>query len=114
VSEPTPPEVGRWTGMGEALGRLAMGAAAAAVAVGVIGAVVAAATGHGVSGGIAGAYYIVGCALFLVGMFPSGGFSMIRGTITRRRPTGARQEPVFLVGLVLIALGVVVDVTRPF
>jgi hypothetical protein len=47
-------------------------------------------------------------------MFPSGGFSMIRGTITRRRPTGARQEPIFLIGLVLIGLGVVVDLARPF
>jgi hypothetical protein len=39
---------------------------------------------------------------------------MVRGTLTRRRPTGSRQEPIFLLGLVLIALGVVVDVTRPF
>lgn len=114
MSEPTPPEVGRWVGMGEALGRLALAAVAAALAVGLLGAVVAWATGHSVSGGIAGAYYIVGCALFLVGMFPSGGFSMIRGTLTRRRPTGARQEPVFLVGLALIGLGVLVDLTRPF
>jgi hypothetical protein len=114
MSEPTPPEVGRWVGMGEALGRLGLGALGAAVAVGALGAVVAWATGHSVSGGMAGAYYVVGCALFLVGMFPSGGFSMIRGTITRRRPTGARQDPVFLIGLVLIAIGVVVDLTRPF
>jgi hypothetical protein len=39
---------------------------------------------------------------------------MIRGTITRRRPTGSRQEPIFLVGLVLVGLGVVFDLTRPF
>jgi hypothetical protein len=114
VNEPTPPQVGRWVGMGEALGRLALGTAAAAVAVGLLGAIVAWASGHTVAGGIAGAYYVVGCVLFLVGMFPSGGFSMIRGTITRRRPTGARQEPIFLVGLVLIGLGVVVDLARPF
>jgi hypothetical protein len=100
--------------MGEALGRFALGTAAAAVAVGAVGAVVGWATGHSVSGGVAGAYYIVGCALFLIGMFPSGGFSMIRGTLTRRRPTGARQEPIFLIGVVLIGLGVLADLTRPF
>jgi hypothetical protein len=114
VTEPQPPEVGRWVGMGEALGRFALGTAGAAVAIGGIGAIVAWGTGHGVAGGIAGAYYIVGCALFIVGMFPSGGFSMIRGTISRRRPTGPRQEPFFLIGLVLIGLGVLVDLTRPF
>jgi hypothetical protein len=100
--------------MGEALGRLALAAAGTAIAVGALGAIVAWATGHDIAGGMAGAYYIVGCALFLVGMFPTGGFSMIRGTITRRKPTGSRQEPVFLIGLILIAVGVVVDVTRPF
>jgi hypothetical protein len=100
--------------MGEALGRFALGTAAAAVAVGAVGAIVGWATGHSVSGGVAGAYYIVGCALFLIGMFPSGGFSMIRGTLTRRRPTGARQEPIFLIGVVLIGLGVLADLTRPF
>jgi hypothetical protein len=100
--------------MGEALRRLALGTAGAAVAVGAIGAIVAWATGHGVAGGIAGAYYLVGSALFLIGMFPTGGYSMIRGTITRRKPMGARQEPVFLIGLVLVGLGVVVDLTRPF
>ncbi|MFL5970154.1 MAG: hypothetical protein ACJ74L_11195 [Gaiellaceae bacterium] len=110
MSEPIPPEVGRWTGMGEALARLALACAGAAVGVGLLGAVVAWATGHDVAGGIAGAYYVIGCLLFLVGLFPTGGFSMIRGTITRRRPVGARQEPVFVIGLVLIALGVAVDV----
>jgi hypothetical protein len=115
VSEPTPqPEVGRWTGMGEALGRFALGTLAAAVAVGALGAIVGLATGHSASGGMAGAYYVIGCLVFLIGMFPSGGYSMLRGTITRRRPTGARQEPIFIVGLVLIAVGVVVDLTRPF
>ena len=115
MTEPTPPqEVGRWTGMGEALGRFALGTLAATAAVGALGAIVGWATGHSVAGGMAGAYYVIGCLLFLVGMFPSGGYSMIRGTITRRRPTGARQEPIFIVGLVLIGVGVVVDLTRPF
>jgi hypothetical protein len=114
VTEPTPPEVGRWTGMGEALGRLAIATAATAVGVGLLGAIVALATGHDTAAGIAGAYYLVGAVLFLLGMFPTGGFSMIRGTMTRRKPTGARQEPIFLIGLVLLGLGVVFDLTRPF
>jgi hypothetical protein len=114
VTEPTPPEVGRWTGMGEALGRFALATAGAAVAVGLVGALVALGTGHDAAGGIAGAYYLVGAALFVVGMFPTGGYSMIRGTRTRRKPTGARQEPIFLIGIVLIGLGVVFDLTKPF
>ena len=111
---PTPPPVGRWTGMGEALTRLGLACVGAAVGVGALGAIVAAASGRDVAGGMAGAYYLIGTLLFLIGMFPTGGFSMIRGTITRRKPTGSRQEPVFLIGLVLIAIGVIVDVTRPF
>ena len=109
MSEPTPPEVGRWVGMGEALGRLALASLGTAVAVGIVGGMVALATDNDVAGGVAAAYYLVGCLLFLVGMFPTGGFSVLRGTMTRRRPTGSRQEPVFLIGLALIALGVVVD-----
>jgi len=114
MTEPTPPEVGRWTGMGEALGRFALQTLAAIIVVCAVGALVSVATGHDISGGIAGACYLCGAALFLIGMFPSGGFSMIRGTITRRRPTGARQEAYFLVGLILIGVGVVFDLTRPF
>src|SRR5262249_2608617 len=52
MMEPTPPPVGRWTGMGEALGRIALGTLGAAVAVGGLGAIVAAATGHSVSTGL--------------------------------------------------------------
>ena len=111
---PTPPEVGRWTGMGEALGRFALQTLVAIVAVGVLGALVAWGTGHNIAGGMAGAYYIVGAGLFLVGMFPTGGFSMIRGTITPRKPTGSRQEAPFLMGILLIAIGIVFDLTRPF
>jgi hypothetical protein len=114
VSEPTPPEVGRWVGLGDALRRFALQTVAAAIAIGLIGAAVAWGTGHDIAGGIAGAYYLVGAALVLIGMFPTGGFSMIRGTITRRRPTGARQEAHFVMGLLLIGLGVVFDLTRPF
>ena len=111
MTEHQPPEVGRWVGMGEALVRLALATAAPAVGIGVLGALVAWIGDRSVVGGIAAAYYIVGCILFIVGMFPTGGFSMIRGTITRRRPTGPRQEPFFIIGLVLIGLGVFVDLT---
>jgi hypothetical protein len=100
--------------MGEALTRFALGTAAAAVAVGGLGALIGWAAHRNISSSVSGAYYVVGSLLFLVGMFPTGGFSMLRGTITRRRPTGPRQEPMFLVGIVLVALGVVVDLTRPF
>jgi hypothetical protein len=114
VTEPTPPEVGRWTGMGEALGRFALQTLAVAVVVCGIGALISVATGHDIAGGIAGACYLVGALLFLVGLFPTGGFSVIRGTITRRKPTGARQEAYFLIGLILVVVGVVFDLTRPF
>jgi hypothetical protein len=92
--------------------RIVIATIASAAAVGLLGAIVGWATGRGAWAIMAAAYYIVGCLLFLIGMFPSGGFSMLRGTLTRRRPTGARQEPVFLLGLVLIALGILVDMTR--
>jgi hypothetical protein len=114
VTEPTPPEVSRWTGLGEALARFGLQTLGLAVGVALLGGVVGWATGHSVAGGIAGACYLVGAVLCLIGMFPSGGFSMIRGTITRRKPTGARQEAHFLMGLLLIAVGVLFDLTRPF
>ena len=113
MNEPPVP-VSRWTGLGEVLRRVVISMVAAAVAVGLLGAIVGWTTGRGVWSIMAAAYYIVGCLLFLIGTFPSGGFSMVRGTLTRRRPKGARQEPIFLLGLVLIALGVLVDITRPF
>jgi hypothetical protein len=104
----------RWAGMGEVLKRVVLGAIAAAVVVGLLGAIIGWTSGRSVSSMMAGAYYIVGCILFLLGMFPSGGFSMFRGTLTRRKPTGSRQEPIFLLGIVLIGLGVLADVTGPF
>lgn len=114
MSTPQPPEVGRWVGMGDVLKRIAIGIVGAALGLGLLGAIIAWVTGHGVSGTIAAVYYISGTLLFLIGMFPTGGYSMFRGTITRRRPMGARQEPVFLLGIVLVALGVLFDLTNPF
>lgn len=114
VSDSEPTAQSRFTGLGEALRRAALIAVAVAVGLGLLGAIVAWAAGRHISSTIAGTYYIVGSILFLIGMFPSGGFSLMRGTVTRRRPMGSRLEPTFLLGLVLIGLGVVADVTRPF
>jgi hypothetical protein len=104
------PQVSRWTGLGTALMRFGLACAALAVGLGVVAALIALATDHRVSATIAVAYYIVGCLLFLIGTFPTGGFSLIRGTITQRRPTGFRGEPIFLFGVVLITLGVIADI----
>jgi hypothetical protein len=108
---PVPPApTSRWTGLGEVIKRVVLGALAGAVAVGLIGAVIGWASSRvTISTGIAAAYYVVGSILFLLGMFPTGGYSVIRGTITRRRPMGSRQEPIFLLGIVLIVLGIIVD-----
>jgi hypothetical protein len=104
------PEVSRWTGLGPALVRFGLACVGLAVGLGLVAVVIALVTDHGISATIAVAYYIVGCLLFLIGTFPTGGFSLIRGTMTKRRPTGFGGEPVFLFGLVLLVLGVIADV----
>jgi hypothetical protein len=81
-----------------------------AVGLGLVAVVIALATGHRMATTISVTYYIVGCLLFLIGTFPTGGFSLLRGTMTKRRPTGFRGEPIFLFGLVLLVLGVIADV----
>jgi hypothetical protein len=93
----------------------AAGAVASIVVVGLVGAIVAWARGRGVNSSIALAYYFVGCIVFLVGSFPTGGFSLARGR-TRRRPMGggAFAAPSMLLGVVLIGVGVAVDLTKPF
>jgi hypothetical protein len=95
--------------MKPALAELGLISAGLAVGVGLLAIVIALISGHKVSSAIALAYYIVGSILFLIGAFPTGGFSVITGKKTRRRPMGSRQEPLFLSGLVLIALGVLAD-----
>jgi hypothetical protein len=82
---------------------------AAAVAVALIGFLIAWVSAHGVVSSVASAYYIFGCLVFLIGMFPSGGFSVFRGTITQRKPIGARREPTLLIGVALIGVGLAVD-----
>ena len=83
--------------------------------VGLIGAVVALARGSGVASAMAIAYYFVGGIVFLVGSFPTGGFSLLRGK-TRRTPTGggAMAAQSMLMGALLLGLGVLLDVTHPF
>jgi hypothetical protein len=105
-----PAAVSRWTGLGPALRRFGLSCAGLAIGLGVVAAVIALATDHRVSATIAVVYYIGGTLLFLIGTFPTGGFSLLRGTMTQRRPTGFRGEPIFLFGIVLFALGVIADV----
>lgn len=105
---------GRRAGLGEAIGRGLLIAVAVALGLGLVGGIVGWATDRGIAATIAVVYYLVGCFLFLVGMFPSGGFSLTRGTMTRRRPMGSRLEPVLVLGLILVGLGVAFDLTRPF
>jgi hypothetical protein len=91
---------------------LGMISASLAVTIGLLATIIALISGRNVSSTIALAYYVVGSVLFLIGAFPTGGFSVITGKKTRRRPVGSRQEPVFLSGLVLIALGVLADISN--
>jgi hypothetical protein len=114
VPEPEARTVRRWAGIGEIVARAALVAAAVAVGVGLLGAVIALATGRETSSTIAAAYYIVGSVLFLIGMFPSGGFSLTRGTMTQRRPLGSGVEATILLGPVLVGVGFLLDLTRPF
>ena len=83
--------------------------------VGLVGALVAWIRGRGYNPSIALAYYFVGGIVFLVGSFPTGGFSLTRGR-TRRRPTGggAFAGPSMLLGTLLIGVGVLIDFTQPF
>ena len=90
--------------------------AAFVVAVGVVAAVVALVRGRSVSGGIAIGYYLTGAIVILIGSAPTGGFSVVRGRWTRRRPTGGGSYALqgVLLGAFLIALGALFDLTRPF
>ena len=112
MSEPEPVAESRFAGLGESLKIGGLIAVGVAVGVGLMGALIALVADRNYSSTIALSYYLVGCVLFIVGMFPSGGFSMIKGTITRRKPIGARPKPLLLLGLFLIALGVIADFSR--
>jgi hypothetical protein len=95
--------------LGRVLAEIGLISLGLAAGVGLIATVIAIASGRNISSTIAIAYYLVGSVLFLIGAFPTGGYSFIRGKVTPRRPMGSRQEPLFLSGVVLIALGVIAD-----
>jgi hypothetical protein len=65
---------------------------------------------------IALGYYILGSVIVLAGSFPSGGIAGLRARTTQRRPTGATGYalPSMLLGAVLIGVGTLVDVYKPF
>jgi hypothetical protein len=92
-----------------------LGTLGSIVVVGLVGALIAWIRGRGADTSMALAYYFVGAIVFLVGSFPTGGFSLARGR-TRRRPTGggAFAAPSMILGAVLIGVGVFIDITHPF
>jgi hypothetical protein len=92
----------------------AVGTLGSVLVVGLIGAAVAWARGHGINSSIALSYYFVGSLVFLVGSFPTGGFSVLRGR-TRRRPTGGGPfaAPSMLLGSILIGIGAAFDIAKP-
>jgi hypothetical protein len=112
VSEPEPVAESRFAGLGEVAKVATLVTVAVAGGVALLGVLIAWAAGRNYASTLALAYYLVGCVVFIVGMFPSGGFSMIRGTITRRKPTGAGPKPLMLLGVLLIGLGVIADFSR--
>jgi hypothetical protein len=85
------------------------------VIVGLLGAVVALIRDRSVSLSMAYAFYFVGCIVFLVGTLPTGGISLFRNP-TRRRPTGGSPYAIssVLFGVLLLGIGVLLDVTKPF
>ena len=90
-------------------------AAASILAVGLFGALFVL-FGHKANTSIAVAYYIIGAILVIAGGFPTGGLSFVRMRMTRRQPTGSSGYalPSMLLGTVLIGVGVLVDLYKPF
>lgn len=85
------------------------------VIVALLGAVAALIRDRSVSLSMAYAFYFVGCIVFLVGTLPTGGISLFRNP-TRRRPTGGNPYALssVLFGALLLGIGVVLDITKPF
>jgi hypothetical protein len=65
---------------------------------------------------IALAYYILGSLVVIAGFLPGGGIAGLRTRTEQRRPLGASGYalPSLLLGAVLVAVGVLVDVYHPF
>lgn len=85
------------------------------VIVALVGAVVALIRDRSVSLSMAYAFYFVGCVVFLAGTLPTGGISLFRNP-TRRRPTGGSPYALssVLFGVLLLGIGVVLDIFKPF
>ena len=85
------------------------------VIVAALGALVALIRDRSVSLSMAYAFYFVGCIVFLAGTLPTGGISLFRKP-TRRRPTGGSPYALssVLFGVLLLGIGVVLDVFKPF
>jgi hypothetical protein len=112
VSEPEPIAQSRFAGLGSALRIAVLVGLAVAAGVGLLGALIAWAADRSFASTMALVYYFFGCILVIAGVFPTGGFSMIRGTITRRKPTGSGPKALMLLGVILIGLGVIADFSR--
>jgi hypothetical protein len=97
-------------------GTTAAAVTALVAAVGLVGAVVALIRDRNVSAGMALGYYLVGAVVILAGSAPRGGFSVIRARWSQRRPTGSGGYALegIAVGALLIGIGVLLDLTRPF
>ena len=85
------------------------------VIVAALGALVALIRDRSVSMSMAYAFYFVGCIVFLAGTLPTGGISLFRNP-TRRRPTGGSPYAIssVLFGMLLLGIGVVLDIFKPF
>jgi hypothetical protein len=105
--------VSRLERAGDAIRRSVLLTVGLAAALALVAGIAAWAADRDVSATVAAAYYIVGCGVFLIGMFPTGGFSLRKRTMTPRRPIGSRFEPIVLAGPLLVGLGVLIDITRP-
>ncbi len=89
--------------------------AGAIIAAGLLGALLVALRGR-TNTSIALGYYILGSIIVLAGSFPSGGIAGLRTRTTQRRPMGSSGYalPSMLLGAVLIGVGTLVDVYKPF
>lgn len=87
----------------------------AIVASGLFGGLIALLRGK-TNASVALGYYILGSVVVIAGSFPGGGIAGMRSRTTQRRPTGATgyAVPSLLLGAVLIGVGTLVDVYKPF